>query len=398
AHSVGNATVTVDNGTDMKSINVVVDNGEIDSNIEFNKDGVYSGNWLTTSNGLKGIQQGGDGFILSKDKYTNFTYTATIDLTNAVAGGLLFRAKDDMSSYFMANYDKGAQITKLWNEKRELGSAHIEIANLSAVNIAVYAENKNIKVAINGNKLIDVVINDDDDEAMEGKLGLNVCAGSALFKGINTIKDEYDFNNEDLVIYSPATQFITSLVNVSKNNQNVVRGNYEVDGNKLIISKSYFLTLESNTLYKFMAYGSIANFEFSVNTGEIEREGDVIEATITEGQNFNIYVGNIAINKVTLDGNVLTTDDYFVSGTVLVIKASVLKAGTHQIIINDKYVINLNTKPVSTDVVTDVVDKQLPVYVPILITLGSIALATGLAFGVYFVVVALRKKKYTWKK
>ena len=90
----GSAEITVTSDDSVKTVNVTVNNGEINCDYDLSKDDVYSGKWLTTPQGLVARQNNGDGFIISDATGGDFTYSALFNVENAAAAGLLIRRSD----------------------------------------------------------------------------------------------------------------------------------------------------------------------------------------------------------------------------------------------------------------------------------------------------------------
>ncbi|MBQ4269685.1 MAG: GH32 C-terminal domain-containing protein, partial [Clostridia bacterium] len=122
AKKSGKATVKVVCGNAEKTVDVTVHGGKKDFDITFSKEGVVSGTWLMTAEGLVGAQSSGDGFILANETGADFDYTVKFNLGGGAAAAIMFRAAADMSDYYIANYDNNSQIVKLWTPYGELAN------------------------------------------------------------------------------------------------------------------------------------------------------------------------------------------------------------------------------------------------------------------------------------
>lgn len=329
ALSVGSATVKVSCGNAVKTLNVTVRDGSVDSDIAFNSDGIVSGRWFVSEGGLLGVQSSGDGFILSDKNADNFTYSANFSLSGAAAA-IVFRAKADMSDYLIANYDDNGKVVKLWSPRGELGRANVSGIDVSDIILKVKAQGARITVFINGNEVINADLG--ESEPVEGLFGLNVCAARVTFKAIALVSERYDYEGGTLTVTGEAAQAIKALYNGTLGNVKINPAFYAVSGRNLSISRSYFETLASAGVYEFTAVGFSSSFTFSVNVGEIPAT-EVGDITIDYGCNAVIYIGNNKVEALTVNGTALT-DGYTVKNGVLKINADKLSTGENTVAIN----------------------------------------------------------------
>ena len=332
AVSVGTAQISVTSGGETKLVNVNVVNGEINSDFDFDSSDIYSGDWYETQNGLMGVQKSGDGFIISDVSADDFTYNATFNLNEADAAGLLVRASKDMSSYIMANYDKIGKISKVWSPNGEIARASIDV-NPSSVTLTVKTEGRNIEVYVNSQLVISAMIKNTDP--LDGYFGLNVCSGKALVNEIHLLQDAYSFNNEDLVIDGGTSQAIKNIYNFTEKNALVAREYYSVNQNLITLKKEYFALLKDNTTYKFFVEGYATSFTIKVTTGTIARSLEIEDLIINEGSALNVFVGQITITSVTVNGSELYKSSYEVKDYVLHIDGSVFALGNNTVKVND---------------------------------------------------------------
>ncbi len=326
ALSAGSATVAVSYGNIVKKINVTVHNGAVDSDLSFKTDGIISGNWFVAQGGLLGVQSAGDGFILSENSADNFTYSANFSLSGAAAA-IVFRANADMSDYLIANYDNNGKIVKLWSPRGELGRADIEGVDISDITLKVKANGNNILVYINGNEVINVTLA--ETEPTEGLFGLNACAARVTFKSVVLLTENYVYTGGALRVTGDTNQAITALYNRTSGNVKINPSFYSVNGRVIEISKSYFETLKTAGVYEFTAVGANSSFNFSVKVSEVPVT-QITDITIESGCNAVIYVGNITVSSVTLNG-VALTDGYSVKNGMLTIDSEKLSAGENTV-------------------------------------------------------------------
>jgi len=337
AITAGTATVTVTCGNIVKKIDVTVHDGTVDSDLNFKTDGIVSGNWLVTKDGLVGIQSSGDGFILSDEAADNFTYSANFSLSGAAAA-IVFRAKADMSDYLIANYDDNGKIVKLWSPRGEIGRASAEGVDVSNITLKVKVKDNSVCVYLNGAELINVTLA--ETEPTEGLFGLNTCAARTTFKSVVLLTDSYTYSGGNLSVKGDTVQAITALYNRTLGNVKINPSFYTVNGRTLEISQTYFQTLKTAGVYRFTAVGAKASFDFSVSVTQMISTviGDV---TIGHGCNAVIYIGNVAVSSVALNG-VELTDGYSVKDGMLTISSEKLLLGENAVKINDDISIKVN--------------------------------------------------------
>lgn len=379
----GVAKINVISDGNNKTITVTVDNGIIDSDLSFNKENVVSGNWRTTSNGLVGNQPSGDGFIISNNNEKNFTLSAAFNISNAVAGGVLLHASLDMSSYIMCNYDKAGNICKIWSQDREIARASVNPIDSSNASLMVKVNDNNIKLLLNGLVVIDTLLEDSDPQ--EGYIGLNVCAGTIIYKNISFIKENYVFNNEDLIIKSSVEQRVNSIINITKNNQRISEQYYEINGRNITISKQYFLTLSEETTYSLLINGESSKFIFTVQINNLDDIAlEDVETYL--GLEVTIYIGNRTINSLIINNEQISEDKYYVKNYVLHIDSSVFALGDNEVKINDEII---NVKILQNNTYQPVVEKDNTLLIVLLITIPSVLVVGG---GVILTIILLKKK------
>ena len=330
ALGVGNATLVATCGNQRKVVKVTVYEGKPDSDIPFSADGIISGNWIAKGSEIIASSPAGDGYILSGKSASDFNCSVAFSL-DAVAAAFIFRASEDMSDYIIFNYDNNEKIVKMWSPRGEIGRASAPDVNISNVVLRVEAKGTSIKAYINGRLVIDTVL--DDDEPTDGYFGLNVFSGTATFKSVTNFNGDYTYNGTgNLTVVGDSNQMITSLYNKTMANTKVDRAFYTTDGRNLTIDASYFELLPVGT-YTFKAMGGSSAYEFTVEVTAVT-ETVLKDITIEKGCNAVIYLGNVKVESITLNGAALTAEQYQVENLMLTIKADLLTEENNVIVIN----------------------------------------------------------------
>lgn len=356
ALAVGEAVVKVTCGNVTKEVKVKVETGASVSDIDFNKDGIVSGNWYQTSTGLIGKQSAGDGFILSNKSVTDCYYTAQFNLGSGAAAALVLRAKADMSDYIIVNYDKNSNIVKAWTPRKELvnvGAGHVDTSNITLTTVL---EGNKGTIILDGRTVATFQLTEEDSK--EGLLGLNVCATEATFKAVTLQDLTFEYNGGDLVIVGNVNQYINKITNITLKNQIVDKSFISVSGRNITISKDYFTTLTLPGVYQFDIYGTASRMTITVNVKELPEVGfdDVL---LVKDENLNIYLGNVVVSSITLNDVVLRSDQYSIRNYVLRIDSSLLNLGKNKLLINDEEIIITVKELVSSDV-EDIPTEDVP--------------------------------------
>lgn len=329
ALGAGKASLLVTCGNQRRVIDVTVHESDPETDIPFSADGIISGSWLGKGSEIVAETPAGDGYILSTKSASDFNCSVSFSL-DAVAAAFIFRASEDMSDYIIFNYDNNEKIVKMWSPRGEIGRASAPDVNVSNVVLRVEANGTHIKAYINGNLAIDTVLS--DDEPTEGLFGLNVYSGKATFKSVVEFKDQYSYNGiGSLTVVGDSNQVITSLYNKTMANSKVDGAFYTNDGRNLIIDPAYLELLPVGT-YTFKAVGGASAYEFTVNVTAVT-ETTLKDITIEKGCNAVIYLGNVKVSSITLNGTQLTDEQYKVENLMLTIDASLL-AESNTIVIN----------------------------------------------------------------
>ena len=328
ALGAGQATLLVTCGNQKKIVKLTVHNGNPESDIPFGADGIISGSWIANGSNIVAETPAGDGYILSDMSASDFNCSVSFSL-DAIAAAFIFRASEDMKEYIIFNYDNNEKIVKMWSHNGEIGRASAPNVNTNNVVLRVEANGAHIKGYINGTLAIDVVLG--DNEPMEGLFGLNVYSGKATFKSVVNFNDQYSYNGTgSLTVVGDSTQMITELYNKTMANTKVEVAFYTTNGRNLVIDARYFELLEVGT-YTFKAVGGASAYEFTVKVTAV-KETVLENITIEKGCNAVIYLGNVKVDSISLDGKSLT--DYKVENYMLTISADLLTEGDNVIVIN----------------------------------------------------------------
>ena len=330
ALGAGNATLVASCGNQRKVIKVTVYSASPETDIPFGADGIISGDWIAKGSEIVAYTPAGDGYILSDESASDFNCSVSFSL-EAVAAAFIFRATEDMKDYIIFNYDNNERIVKMWSPRGELGRAAAPNVNTSNVVLRVEASGRSVKAYINGNLAIDVVLG--ENEPTEGLFGLNVYSGKATFKSIVNFNDQYSYNGSgSLTVAGDSKQVITALYNKTLANTKVDRAFYVSEGRNLIIDATYFELLPVGT-YTFKAVGGASAYEFTVNVTAVT-ETTLKDMSLQKGCNAVIYLGNIEVESVAVNGTQLTDGQYTVENFMLTISADILTEEINEITIN----------------------------------------------------------------
>ncbi len=330
AKGAGNATIIAACGNQRKVIKVTVYKGSPETDIPFSSDGIISGNWIAKGSDIIAETPAGDGYILSSQSASDFNCSVAFSL-DAVAAAFIFRASEDMSEYIIFNYDNNEKIVKMWSPYGEIGRASAPNVNTSNVVLRVEAKGRSIKAYINGILAIDTVLS--EKESTEGLFGLNVYSGKATFKSVVNFNGQYTYNGTgSLTVAGDSKQTITALYNKTMANAKVDRAFYVSNGRSLTIDPTYFELLPVGT-YTFKAVGGSSAYEFTVDVTAVTKT-TLKDIVIQKGCNAVIYLGNVKVASVTLNGRELTEEEYKVKNLMLTIEADLLTENNNEIVIN----------------------------------------------------------------
>jgi len=383
----GKATISATCGNEVKLIDVTVHASNPKSDIEFTANGIISGNWLAKGSEIIANTPAGDGYLLSSEYVSNFKCSVNFSL-DAVAAAFIFRANEDMSDYIIFNYDNNEKIVKMWSPNGEIGRASATNVDTNSVVLRVEANGKKVKAFINGTLAIDVTL--DDDEPTEGYLGLNVFSGTATFKSFVKVVDTYayDYGDVNLTVEGDTEQKVMELYNKTLNNTLVAPAFYTSAGRSLTIKANYFELLPVGT-YVFRAVGGSSSYEFTINVTNV-RETVLQDAIIQEGTNALIYLGNVKVTSVHVNGEQLDADDYKIENNTLTLYANLFTEEYNQVVLNGTKFVMVTVTKVGSAVITG---NELPKSNTGLIIGLSVGGGVLLAGGAVVAILLIRRKK-----
>ena len=385
----GTAQFKVTAGNQSQIINVTVHTSTFISDLTFESDSVVSGQWIMMGEAIVGEKTSGNGFLLSEEVGTDFTFTGQFDIDSGTAGALVFRAAPDMSSYLVANYDSNERVVKLWSTHGEL--ARSEIVNVDVnetITISIKAVGKDIRITMNGNNAIQYTLH--DDEPLSGHFGLNVFSSKVTFKFLSILKENYEYTADDLMVNLTVDQFVTAVYNLTWGNRKLEPGFYYQADGMLYIRSSYFELLPGNGTYQFKVVGSEMTFNINVEVNITPSQLDIYDVEVEVGMNVIVYVGTTQITSVKVNGEVLDNSKYTVSDYTLHINNECFKEGDNEVLVNDSVSFKVAVKNLD-EVIIDKKTEPSKVNVPLII--GVSVGSSLLVFACVFVAVVLIKRR-----
>lgn len=392
ALKAGEAQIKVSAGVSSRTISVTVHSGRAEGDFTFVSDGIVSGNWYYSGNALIGEQTGGDGFILASESGGDFTYSASFDLGSGAAAALVFRAAAEngkLSSYLIANYDNNSKIVKLWSQNGELGNVPAGEPDIRNLVLTAETKGRNVKVYLNGNKLIDCDIRENDP--LNGKFGLNVCATKAAFSSVTVQKSEHEYSGSgNMVIKSSVEQKVLEIINVTLGNAALSSGQYECSGREITIKQSYMELLPQAGNYTFIIYGSAYTFTVSVNVPSVPRT-ELEAIAVDSGISATLWLGNSKVDYVKVNGEEIDPSLYKIANYMLIISPEALVEGENTVQINDSQSVTVTVLEVPHKTATEsAADGGANIGLIVGLSVG-IVLAVGAA--AVTVIMLMRKKK-----
>ena len=331
AKKEGTAKIKVSAGEHEQLINVTVYSSNFTSDLTFNKENIVSGSWVMADEFIVGEKASGNGFLLSSETGSDFTYTGQFDLVSGTAASLVFRAATDMSSYLVANYDSNEKVVKLWSTHGELARSNtIDVGHENIV-LSVKATGKDVQVIINGAVAINCKLK--DNEPLSGLFGLNVFSAKARFKSLILAKENYAYTTGELAVNLGVDQFVTAVYNITLGNRLVNSDFYYQNNGTLYIKESYFDLLNESGEYSFRVVGTSFSFVIKVDI-TLSHTLSISDLTIEKGCDAVIYIGNNSISSVELNGENLTEDEYTIKDYTLIIDKNLLNEGDNEVVVN----------------------------------------------------------------
>ncbi len=330
ALKAGKAILVAGCGNQTRVIEVTVYDANPETDIAFGADGIISGDWIAKGTEIIATTPAGDGYLLSSESASDFNSSVTFSL-EAVAAAFIFRATEDMSDYIIFNYDNNERIVKMWSPRGEIARASAPDVNTSNVVLRVEATGRSVKAYINGRLVIDTVLG--ENEPIEGLFGLNVYSGKATFKSVVNFNSQYSYaGTGSLTVVGDSKQVITALYNKTLANSKVDSAFYVTNGRNLVIDAAYFELLPVGT-YTFKAVSGANAYEFTVNVTAVT-DTTLKDLTVQRGCNAVIYLGNVEVETVALNGTQLTEEQYKIENLTLTISADLLTQDVNEIVIN----------------------------------------------------------------
>ena len=348
ALKVGNATLKVSSGGVERTVEVTVHQAKQMNGFSATKEGIIAGDWYYTEDGLIGSQTGGDGYIISEEKGSDFVYIAQFDLGSGAAAAIVFRATVEdgqLTNYLMANYDRPGNIVKLWSPNGELANVPVNPQNTGNMALSVYAHGRNVKVFLDGTQVIDVEI--DENDPLSGNFGLNVCATTAKFTLVKSVSLSAEYDGV-MTVGLGVEQHVYSLVNVTLGNVTVNPLFYSVNGETLKVDSSYFATLSSTGSYEFYVHGNKISFAFVVEIDSLPQV-QFKDVTITKGNNLVVFVGDLNVQSVKVNGVELAQDKFKVEDNLLKVNADVFETGTSVVLLSNGSQFSVTVEVVGED-------------------------------------------------
>ncbi|ATB43539.1 glycosyl hydrolase family 32 [Cystobacter fuscus] len=145
-----------------------------------------AGTWTESLGGKQGSVSG-DGFLLSSQTGSNFTYEGDVrvvngGLTYGGAAALTFRANADATQHYTANVDTTG-VVKLWRPGRDIATYSTPILAGRTYHLKVVAQGSRLQVFLNDGTT--PVIDATDTTYASGRFGLNVHAATAIIQNVN---------------------------------------------------------------------------------------------------------------------------------------------------------------------------------------------------------------------
>lgn len=389
AKKEGKAQFKISAGNQEQLIDVCVYSSSFVSDLSFSKENIISGQWISKGETILGEKSSGNGFILSNETGSDFTYSGSFSILEGVAASLVFRASLDMSNYLVANYDSNEKIVKLWSTHGELARSNRIEVDVNNIVLSIKANGKNIEISINGIKSITCELK--DNEPLSGHFGLNVFSAKAEYKSLSIAKENYSYSSGELEVKLPVDQFVISVYNVTLGNIKLNEAYYYQNNGYLYIKESYFDLLNDNGKYQFKINGASFSFFINVDVETTKKELSIDDMDVDAGNNVNVYIGNTVINSLSVNGVNVDNNKYNVSSYYLHMDASLFNEGENVVTINDSVSFKVNVKNNDTEVIHEITRKD---YIPVIIgsSIGGV-LVIGLAIALPLIIIKIRRKK-----
>ena len=341
------------------------------------------------SESIVGEMPSGNGFLLSNETGSDFTYSSKFSILSGTAASLVFRAASDMSSYLVANYDRNERVVKLWSTHGELARSSVMDVSVDNIVLSVKANEKDVQVTINGNLAINYTLK--DDEPLSGRFGLNVFSAKAEFKELSIAKENYEYSSGELEIKLPIDQFIVGVYNVTLGNIRLDPGFYYQSNGNLYIKQSYFDLIKENGRYQFKVVGDSYSFNFNVDVNITHQQLVIDDIDIELGNDVNVYIGLTEISSVIVNGDAIDSSKYSVSNYTLHIKAECFKEGDNVVTINNQITFTVTANSMDDEIVHTMTKIDYAPMITIIVVASVIVIAAAIA--VPIIIIEVRRKK-----
>lgn len=332
AQAAGQATVTATlkdaegNVLDSKQLVVQVAQGNAQtSNLMFAQSGIKAGTWHSSTEGIVG-KMSGDGFILAEEEVADFTYETTIDVRDAEAAALIFRADADMDFYYVANYDRKQGIVKLWSSEKEFVNESVGV--FDEVTLRIRGEGDTFSYYFNGN-LVGAFTDENAPES--GCLGLNVFNGTACFASVRYYplhSGDYVYNGTDVTLWLSSESYVKEVYNSTLSNTKINAAFYTQRGNELIVSASYLKTLKAGK-YSLTAVSAGGTDDFTLDVQSVPLI--ISDVLLSVKADIHVNIGSAEIVGVEIGGMAIANTQFTAENGVLVIDESALGGGMNAV-------------------------------------------------------------------
>ena len=107
----------------------------------------------------------------------------------------------------------------------------------------------------------------------------------------------------------------------------------------LVIDQTYFELLEVGT-YTFKAVGASSSYEFTVQVTAVSTTV-LQDLQLEQGCNAVVYLGNVKVESVSVNGTQLGAEQFKVENFTLTIDSSLLTEQTNTIVINGQHTVTV---------------------------------------------------------
>ncbi len=395
ALSAGTAVIEVRSGDRLRTVNVTVHDGAFATDLTFTDDGIVSGEWFVSENGLIGSQAGGDGFILAEEEGGDFIYSANFDLGSGAAAAIVFRATAEggrLTNYLIANYDNNGKIVKLWSQNGELGNVPVDPTDIHNITLTADVKGDSVKISFNGATVISATLRENDPES--GRFGLNACATRATFFSTSIMPREYEYTGGPLELAVGANSRIDGVVNKTLANTEVASAFYTFIGGMLTVNEEYISLFPQTGEYVLRVTGDMIELDIVVNVTVIP-ECFVNSAFISEGSSASVFLGRRSTDFVKINGTAIASKLYKIENYVLSIDSSALSAGDNVVELSDGTVFTVSVTPTHSETITIQMPPVTLNMIPFIIGMSIVGGIILLALIAFIIVFSLYKKGKT---